>query len=106
MFSGIAKVVLFSVGLSPTLISVLIAGVMLGKPQPCQTQPCVRKVYGAEALLLPMGPLLSLACGYLIGRMSSDRSAKSKDTETETVTETEPLRVLTSYPEGGTDGTA
>ena len=99
MFGGIAKVILFGVGLSPTLISVLIAGVMLGKPQPCQTQPCTPKVYGAEVLLLPMGPLMSLACGYLIGRTSGVRSVKKQGSETE------PLQVLTSYPEGGSDGT-
>jgi hypothetical protein len=98
MLSAIAKVILFGVGLSPTLISVLIAGVMLGKPAPCQTQPCVAKVYGAEVLLLPIGPLWSLACGYLVGCTSGARSAKKKSTETE------PLHVLTSYPQGGSDG--
>ena len=98
MFGGIAKVILFGVGLSPTLISVLIAGVMLGKPQPCQSQPCTPKVYGAEVLLLPMGPLVSLACGYLIGRTSGVRS-KQKDSASP-----QSLGVLTSYPEGGSDG--
>lgn len=102
MFSGIAKVILFGVGLGPTLLSVLIAGVLLGKPQPCQTSPCVPKVYGAEALLLPMGPLLSLACGYLIGRTSATRSSKQKGSEASA----SGRSVLTSYPEGGSSDAA
>jgi hypothetical protein len=100
MFTGLAKLTLFGLGLTPTLLSVLIAGVMLGKPQPCQTQPCVPKAYGAEVLILPLGPLLSLACGYLMGRTGATRPAK--------VRESEPSRVsvLTGYPEGGSDGAA
>ena len=85
MFTGFLKVVVFGVGISPTLISLLLAGVMLGRPQPCQSAPCVQKPYGGEVLILPFGTLLSMACGYLIGKAGSTRKTK----------EPEPSRALT-----------
>lgn len=41
--------------LMPSAIALLFAGIMIGKPKPCEvTSPCKAKPYSIEVLLLPV----------------------------------------------------
>ncbi len=64
--SGLIKLVIFGVGAMPTLVGLLAAGIMLGKPKPCDAVPCQPVPYGAEVLLLPIGTAVPFVCGYLL----------------------------------------
>jgi hypothetical protein len=73
----ILKILLALLGVSPTLLVVLYAGMMIGKPKLCTTQaPCQSPVYGAEVLLMPLMTGGPLAIGYVLGVMPSRKSRK------------------------------
>jgi hypothetical protein len=65
--SGLAKLLICGVGITPTLVGLLAAGIMMGKAKPCEgTAPCRAVAYGAEVLLIPMGTAVPFVCGYLL----------------------------------------
>lgn len=65
--SGLLKLLICGVGITPTLVGLLAAGIMIGKPKPCDvTVPCRLVVYGGEVLLIPIGTAVPLICGYLL----------------------------------------
>jgi hypothetical protein len=74
----ILKIFLAIVGVSPTLLVLLYAGMMIGKPKLCTTQaPCQSPVYGAEVLLMPLMTGGPMVMGYLLGVLSSRKKGNS-----------------------------
>ena len=56
------RIGLISAALMPTAIALLFAGIMIGKPKPCEVQsPCKTSLYSTEVLLLPLFTLLPVA---------------------------------------------
>lgn len=65
--SGLLKLLICGVGLMPTLIGLLAAGIMIGKAKPCEgAAPCRAVAYGGEVLLIPIGTSVPFICGYLL----------------------------------------
>ena len=65
--SGLAKLLICGVGITPTLVGLLAAGIMLGKAKPCEgAAPCRAVAYGGEVLLIPIGTGVPFICGYLL----------------------------------------
>lgn len=71
--SGLIKLAIFGIGISPTLLALLAAGIMLGRPKPCSEIPCQPSPYGAEVLLLPIGTGVPFLCGYLLWLVPSGK---------------------------------
>jgi hypothetical protein len=73
----ILKILLALIGVSPTLLVLLYAGMMIGKPKLCTAQaPCQSPVYGAEVLLMPLMTGGPLVIGYVLGVMPSRKNRK------------------------------
>jgi hypothetical protein len=65
--SGLVKLLICAIGLTPTLVGLLAAGIMLGKAKPCEgAAPCRPVAYGGEVLLIPIGTAVPFICGYLL----------------------------------------
>jgi hypothetical protein len=64
------------IGLTPTLISLFAAGILIGRPRACTKGVCV--LYGAEVLLLPLGTGVPLLCGYLLGLGGNPKPSKRR----------------------------
>jgi hypothetical protein len=65
--SGLIKLLIGAIGLTPTLVGLLAAGIMIGKAKPCEgAAPCRPVAYGAEVLLIPIGTAVPFVCGYLL----------------------------------------
>lgn len=65
--SGLIKLFIVGIGLTPTLVGLLAAGIMLGKAKPCEGgAPCPPIAYGGEVLLIPIGTAVPFVCGYLL----------------------------------------
>jgi hypothetical protein len=65
--SGLVKLLIGALGLTPTLVGLFAAGIMIGKAKPCEgTAPCRAVAYGAEVLLIPIGTAVPFICGYLL----------------------------------------
>ena len=62
--------------LMPTAIAILFAGLMMGKPKPCEIQsPCKTTLYSTEVLLLPaftFVPVLATALFFTLLRKEKD----------------------------------
>lgn len=62
--------------LIPTAIALLFAGIMIGKPKPCEgSAPCRTTPYSVEVLVLPaftLVPVLATALFFTLLRKDSD----------------------------------
>jgi hypothetical protein len=60
----------------PTAIALLFAGIMIGKPKPCEGQaPCKTTPYSIEVLLLPaftLVPVLATAFFFVLSKKEDD----------------------------------
>ena len=75
--SGLAKLLICGVGITPTLVGLFAAGIMIGKAKPCEgAAPCRAVAYGGEVLLIPIGTGVPFICGYLLTLIP--RSAKKQ----------------------------
>lgn len=73
------KAILVLAGSTPIAMGLLISGILLGKPRPCEDPPtCTARTHGAEVLLLPFGPALSAACAYCLIKLSNPKQRSSE----------------------------
>ena len=65
---------LASLALMPTMIALLFAGIMIGKPKPCEVQtPCKTQRYSTEVLLLPLFTLTPvIATAFFFAALRKD----------------------------------
>lgn len=67
LISGLIKLFIVGIGITPTLVGLLAAGIMIGKAKPCEgAAPCRPVAYGGEVLLIPIGTAVPFVCGYLL----------------------------------------
>lgn len=70
LFRYTLKTSCIAAALMPTAIALLFAGIMIGKPKPCEGQaPCRTTPYSVEVLLLPAFtfiPVLATACFFTL----------------------------------------
>lgn len=64
---------LWTCGLMPTAISVLIVIAMAGKPVLCDRPNCVERFYSWELLVLPFATASPFISGFLIARISVNK---------------------------------
>jgi hypothetical protein len=80
MFRQFSRGFILIVGVTPSVLGLLIAGTMMGRPAPCGDPPaCTPRTFGAETLVLPFGTVVSLLCGLAfanLGRTAPQKSAQ------------------------------
>jgi hypothetical protein len=85
------RILLIVTGLSPTFFCLLIAAVLWGKPQPCQSENCPQGPYGSEVLIMPALTGLPFICGLLAGRLPKRNTQVKLKKKTEEPKDAEPV---------------
>uniref|UniRef100_B8HZ25 Transmembrane protein n=1 Tax=Cyanothece sp. (strain PCC 7425 / ATCC 29141) TaxID=395961 RepID=B8HZ25_CYAP4 len=76
MFRLIVLSALWTTGLTPIVISLLLVIAIAGKPIPCDRTACTGKTYGWQLLILPGATTLPFLAGLAIAYLSSRKNRK------------------------------
>lgn len=67
---------LWTCGLLPTAISLLIVVAMAGKPTKCDRPGCTARNYGWELLVLPFATASPFMAGFYVAQISANKKQK------------------------------
>lgn len=74
MLRPVMLISLWTIGLTPLVISLLMVVSMLGRPAPCDRPECMGKTYGWELLILPAATGVPFFVGRLISKVGRKKT--------------------------------